>query len=287
MRTLETPVLIVGGSIVGLSAATFLAAQGIRPLLVERRSAPSRRLRAKLFYPRTMEVYRSVGLEPRIYAAEPAGSRHDEIAVVESLAGREIKRWTVPAADDVGDLTPTRTAFVRQRVVEEIVRARAAELGATLRFGTECVAFAERDGGIAATLRDGAGGAEETVHARYMIAADGNRSAIRERLGIRCEGLGDLSHSMDIGFRADLRAAVGGRPLAFVHVRAPDLTAYVAWEETLDAGTVSVAYDPASADTDERFSDANRSAYSYPASCCAMASAPRPSPGASCSSCCR
>lgn len=41
-------VLIVGGSIVGVSAAAFLAAEGFDVLLVEKHREPSTRLRAKV-----------------------------------------------------------------------------------------------------------------------------------------------------------------------------------------------------------------------------------------------
>ena len=51
---MSIPVLIVGGSVVGASAALFLAARGITPVLVEKHPAVSARLRAKLFYPQTM-----------------------------------------------------------------------------------------------------------------------------------------------------------------------------------------------------------------------------------------
>jgi putative polyketide hydroxylase len=252
-------VLIVGGSIVGLSAATFLAARGVRAIVVERRQHASRRLRAKLFYPRTMEAYRSVDreLERRIFASEPKSGPKSLVAIVESLAGAEVKRWSVPAAADVSELSPTRSAFLKQRDLEGVMRTFAVELGADVRFGFECVTFEQQTDFVVATIRETSSGVEQRVEACYVIAADGNRSFIRERLGIRCVGLGDLSYSHDIGFRADVRAAVADRPLAFVFVRQPDLSAYVAWEDSLDAGTVSVSFDPATTDVRERFSDAN------------------------------
>jgi putative polyketide hydroxylase len=67
----DAQVFIAGGSVVGLSAAAFLAARGIKPLLVERRSDLSRRLRAKVFYARTLELYRTIGIDQRILDAEP------------------------------------------------------------------------------------------------------------------------------------------------------------------------------------------------------------------------
>lgn len=65
-------------------------------VLVERRSSPSKRLRAKFFYPRTIELYRSLGIGPEI--ATPSGMLTDA-AIVHSLVGEEIRRWTLPAIE--------------------------------------------------------------------------------------------------------------------------------------------------------------------------------------------
>jgi putative polyketide hydroxylase len=122
MNVENTPVLIVGGSIVGGSAALFLAARGITPILVEKHPLVSKRLRAKLFYPRTMEAYRAVGADQDVYAVQRGLPPADHAAVVESLAGREVRRWRLPAAEDFGDVSPCPSALVKQADLEEIVR---------------------------------------------------------------------------------------------------------------------------------------------------------------------
>src|SRR5258708_37821205 len=61
----EAPVLIAGGGLVGLSAATFLAQQGIRSVVTERLRASSPLPRAAFFHMRTLEMFRSVGIESR------------------------------------------------------------------------------------------------------------------------------------------------------------------------------------------------------------------------------
>ena len=55
----------------------------------------------------------------------------------------------------------------------------------------------------AATLRDLETGEETRVRARYVVAADGNRSPTRQRLGIEMEGYGELSRRITIYFKAD------------------------------------------------------------------------------------
>jgi putative polyketide hydroxylase len=59
----------VGGSLVGLSSALFLAGHGVRCLLVERHPDLLMHPRVRGFTPRTVELYRQVGLEPAIRAA--------------------------------------------------------------------------------------------------------------------------------------------------------------------------------------------------------------------------
>ena len=58
----DVPVLIVGGSVVGLSMALFLAQHGISALLVERHATTSIHARAAGFNARTMELCRHVSI---------------------------------------------------------------------------------------------------------------------------------------------------------------------------------------------------------------------------------
>ena len=66
---IETDVLIVGGSLVGLSTAAFLSWHGVPSLSVERHHGTAIHPRAGHFHLRTLEVLRSVGLESRVKAA--------------------------------------------------------------------------------------------------------------------------------------------------------------------------------------------------------------------------
>ena len=83
------PVLVVGGGLAGLSTALFLAWHGVQPLLVERHADLLIHPRARGFTPRTVELFRQVGLEPAIRAASFAcGDDFHWIAVrAETLAG--------------------------------------------------------------------------------------------------------------------------------------------------------------------------------------------------------
>src|SRR5919204_6874583 len=78
----RTPVLVVGGGLVGLSTALFLAHHGVRSLLVERHPDLLIHPRARGFTERTVELYRQVGLEAAIRSHTYAsGDGFDWVAV--------------------------------------------------------------------------------------------------------------------------------------------------------------------------------------------------------------
>jgi putative polyketide hydroxylase len=234
MNVETTPVLIVGGSIVGASAALFLAARGITPILVEKHPSVSKRLRAKLFYPRTMEAYRAVGADQDVYAVQRGLPPADHAAVVESLAGREVRRWRLPAAEDFGDVSPCPSALVKQADLEEIVRAHARDAGADLRFGHRFLDLTQSGERVVARVLD-TDGEPYTVEAGYLLAADGNASAIREAVGIGRTGEEVVSHVREIGFETDLRGVLDGRRLAMAWAG----QAFISWDTAQARGAVS------------------------------------------------
>lgn len=63
MTDREVPVLIVGGSLAGLTAGAFLGLRGVRSLVVERHRGTAIHPRAAMLYQRTMEILRSLGIE--------------------------------------------------------------------------------------------------------------------------------------------------------------------------------------------------------------------------------
>ncbi|MFD4790057.1 FAD-dependent monooxygenase [Streptomyces sp. NPDC058459] len=207
----RTDVLIVGGSMVGLAQALFLARQGIRPLLVERHSHVSAHPRAQAASPRTMELMRALGLEERVRAQENPHAQYGDILQVESLAGAELGRFDGPFRHDPNEVGTTGWTLIGQDRFEPVLLAKAGELGADIRFGTELVGYEQDADGVTAVLRDLRDGSETTVRASYLVAADGVRSPVREGLGIGTHGQGVFGRQMNIIFRASLDEYVDGR----------------------------------------------------------------------------
>ena len=73
----EIPVLVVGGSLVGLSTALLLRWHGIDCLAVERHAGTAIHPRAGHFHLRTVEILRSLGLEDAVrrFTSRPATGR--------------------------------------------------------------------------------------------------------------------------------------------------------------------------------------------------------------------
>jgi 2-polyprenyl-6-methoxyphenol hydroxylase-like FAD-dependent oxidoreductase len=197
-----TSVLVVGGSLVGLSAATFLAWRGVPAIVVERYPGSSPHPRAIGYTPRTLELYRAVGL--RLPEAPPDFRLRR--ARIESLAGKwyEESAWTPDeSATPKIEYSPHTGAAIAQDALESMLRTKAAELGADIRLETELLRFEQDESGVTAHVRR-RDGAEYEIRAAYLIAADGHRSPIREALGIGRKGRGLIRTLRSVLFRAPL-----------------------------------------------------------------------------------
>jgi putative polyketide hydroxylase len=239
----DVPVLVIGGSLAGLSAALFLRWHGVGVLAVERHAGTAINARAGHFHLRTVEILRSAGLEDAVRrTSEEQYPPDGGINNVESLAGREIANYFPNLNAGVGEFSPTVRLFVNQDALEPILRARAAELGARLRYGAECTSLAQDADGVTAVLRDLPTGAESSVRARYVVAADGNRSPVRERLGIGMRGHGLLSHSITIYFRAlaDLGPLLKDRNQGVHYVTNPLMRGFFRLDRSGNAGFLVV-----------------------------------------------
>jgi putative polyketide hydroxylase len=228
MEAESTSVLVVGGSLVGLSSALFLAWHGVPTVLVEPHVGSSPHPRAIGYTARTMELFRAVGLGDSIPQAPP-GFRLRR-ARVESLAGKwfDASDWTPekkgPPPPPV-ESSPCTGAAIAQDRLEPLLRERAKALGAELRLGTELVRFEQDASGVTAFLRE-RGGRESTLRAAYMIAADGSRSAVRESLGIGREGRGHIRTVRSVLFRAPLEQYLESGISQF-EIEQPDLKAFL------------------------------------------------------------
>jgi 2-polyprenyl-6-methoxyphenol hydroxylase-like FAD-dependent oxidoreductase len=237
----QVPVLVVGGSLVGLSTAVFLGMHGIPSLVVERHPGTSIYPRAASFHQRAMELFRSAELEDEIRAvAAREFVQNGGTVSVESLGGTEHEWYHVGNNQGVPSLSPSLGLFITQIGLEPILRGRAEELGADVRYSTELVSVESDADGVTAVLRDRNGGGERTVRAAYVVAADGNRSSLRQRAGIALAGHGVISNSATIYFHADVRPLLRGRVPSVVSVFHPRLRGFFRFAIGGDAGFLAI-----------------------------------------------
>jgi 2-polyprenyl-6-methoxyphenol hydroxylase-like FAD-dependent oxidoreductase len=233
----EVPVLIVGGSLVGLTTAMLLGRHGVPSLSVERHAGTAIHPRAGHFQLGTTELLRALGLEERVRTKSlETYSATGGIIAVESLAGRELATYVKELNEGVEGFSPTVRVFINQDVLEPILRERALELGASVRNRVEAVAVEQDDDGATVTLRELDSGDERRVRAQYVVAADGNRSPMRTRLGIGMRGYGELSRSITIYFRADCADLLRDRNQGVIYVHNPQLRGFFRLDRTGGTG---------------------------------------------------
>lgn len=214
---------MVGGGLVGLTAALVLRHHGVSVTLVERRSTTSPQPKARRFHVRTMEIFRELGLAATVQDAARDLAGHDHMATGRTLAeARQLPLWQ-PAGRAAVDLSPELPCLIAQDTLEPMLRRAAVDAGATVWFDTELTAFEQTPTGVIGRLTGRDGQADTDIEASYLIAADGARSGVREALGITRSGRGAIGGpSVNVYFQADLGSVVRGREFNICQIEHPD-----------------------------------------------------------------
>jgi 2-polyprenyl-6-methoxyphenol hydroxylase-like FAD-dependent oxidoreductase len=187
---LQTDVLIVGGGPSGLATAIELGTRGIRVLLVERNERAGTAPRAKTTNVRTRTHLRRWGIAERLAQEAPFGIDYpNNMVFVTSLAGFELARFAnaFNAAPERDPRYPEHAQWVPQYTLEKVLLDKARSLPSVeVRFNTRCIAATQDKDSVSATITDAGG--DTTVKARYLVGADGARSAVREAIGATMQG---------------------------------------------------------------------------------------------------
>jgi 2,4-dichlorophenol 6-monooxygenase len=245
----DTTVLIVGAGPVGLTASILLSHAGVDNLVVDRREGPHRAPQAHVVNPRTLEIFRQVGLDTDELRAR-ATRREDGSWVrwMTRLDGEELGALPYERQGDENlAFTPTPLLNLSQHVLEPILLDHAEAARPTaVRYRHQWESLEQDERGITARIRDLSSGDSYTVRSRYVLAADGASSRVRRSLGVEMLGPDRLQSFMMIHFEANLRALVAERPAILYWLLDPDAPGALVAHDIEKTWVLMHAFDPAS-----------------------------------------
>lgn len=178
------PVVVVGAGPNGLTTANLLARYGVDVLLIERNETTVQEPRAVSIDDESLRTMQAIGVVDTVVSRVVLGYGSDYFS-----AGRSCFLRVRPTSKEFG--YPRRNAF-RQPVFEQQLRdyfcTRAVrETTSEAWFSTELIDFHQGPEYIDLVLRRADGSLAE-VSTPYLVACDGGRSFVREKLGIKLSG---------------------------------------------------------------------------------------------------
>jgi 2-polyprenyl-6-methoxyphenol hydroxylase-like FAD-dependent oxidoreductase len=195
--TKDTEVLIVGAGPVGLTLSIDLGKRGIACILIEKNPAPLGYPKMERCNPRTMEIFRRLGLAERLRAAGyPPDWPMDTYLVFDLMRPPllKMKHPTVAEAKAKRDATLDGSfplepyQIISQYTLEPLLKSAAEEIPKiAVRYGHELLSFAQDSDGVAAQVRK-SDGETITIRSDYMVGCDGGSSVVRRQLAFKMEG---------------------------------------------------------------------------------------------------
>ncbi len=194
--TKADPVLIVGAGPAGLALAVRLALADVPALVFEAEPDLPRDLRAGSFHPPTMEMLDAIGVGRDFL-----------------VMGIQVPRWQIRSREEgvivewdlslLADETPYPFRLhCEQFKLTPLLKTRLERLGGAVRHAHRFIDAAQDGSGV--TARFETPGGIETVRGRYLIGADGARSAVRHVMGVAFDGFTWPERFLVIGITHDL-----------------------------------------------------------------------------------
>lgn len=190
-RHSETDVLVVGSGAAGSMMALELARHGISARSIDRLPAPSSNSKAITVHARSLEMLEQI--DPALLKRFTDRGIHSPGYVIHYVDEQGRRSEARPGLDFTGLQSNYPYLLLhRQDETEHTLRDYLQrQYGVQTEWGVACTEVRLSDKEVIARLEK-AGGGEEYVHARYLIACDGSNSRIRRTLGLaQEEAVGD------------------------------------------------------------------------------------------------
>jgi 2-polyprenyl-6-methoxyphenol hydroxylase-like FAD-dependent oxidoreductase len=229
-------IIIIGAGPVGLVTALELAHHGVRCVLLDRATEPTKFPKMDITNGRSMELFRRLGFADQLRAAGVPPQHNFDVIWTRSYQQPPIAVWHQPSSDEQttalraardGSLPLEADMRLPQYVFEQQVRQLCRQHPLIdLREGWTFTTLTQDINGVAATVVKGE--RREVLHGRYLVGCDGAGSAVRRELGIELEGE-DLPCNIMFHFKSSDLSALH-RYGRFWHIYAPGV-AIIAQDE--------------------------------------------------------
>jgi len=207
----DTEVLVVGAGPVGLTLAIALGQAGVRCTLIERKEAPQFLPKMERCNARTMEIFRRMGIVDQVRAAGLRADVPMDVFIVQALNKPPLLHHEYPsvaeARKQIDSCTDGRLALepyqlISQYTLEPLLKSIAETLpSVTVRYGCEFLSF-EQDA-LSVKVLCQSEGKDFSVKAKFLVGCDGGGSLVRQQLGIKLSGNGNLLRFRQALYRCD------------------------------------------------------------------------------------
>jgi 3-(3-hydroxy-phenyl)propionate hydroxylase len=176
----DCDVLICGLGPVGQLLALLLDDLGVSVIAIDKASEVYDLPRAAVVDDEVLRIFQAAGVDEEVI-------RSAQAAPAVSFVNARGRATEVFRFGD-GELAHPLLVSIHQPSFERVMVAALERRGVDLRWGCQLDSLDRRAGHVSAWVRPAAGGPTTELRARYLVACDGARSAVRSRLGIAFGG---------------------------------------------------------------------------------------------------